>query len=214
MRCAAILAWYIPLAMFAPAGSLDRIAVTVGRHVISERDVVQDIRISAFIDNQVPDLSGPQKRKAADRLIDQYLVLEDAALTRAALPSAADTAPVLAPIKERYASDSQYHAALAQAKISDAELAAHLLAGLRMMRYTDLRFRPEVQVSEESLRAFYETLAGRTGRRFEDSRDQVEKLFTDQQVMQSLDRWLGMTRSDTQILYREAVFHDVETATP
>ena len=44
----------------------------------------------------------------------------------------------------------------AQAQISEAELSDHLLAGLRMLRYTDLRFRPEVQISEEALRAYYD----------------------------------------------------------
>ena len=205
MRRTAILALYCALAMLSRADTLDRIAVTVGRHVISERDVVQDVRVSAFLDNQAPDLSGAQKRKAVDRLIDQYLVLEDAVLTRATLASPADAAPLLASIRARYASDAEYREALAQAQIADGELAAHLLAGLRMLRYTDLRFRPEVQLSEENVRAFYETLAGPRDR-FEESRAQIEKLYTDQQVMQSLDRWLGMTRSETQILYHDAVF--------
>jgi len=221
------------LAMFSCAGTVDRIAVTVGRHVISERDIDTDIRVAAFLDNKVPDLSGAQKRKAADRLIDQYLVLEDAVSTRAALASAASAAPLLAPIKARYASDAEYRAALAPAQITDGELTDRLLAGLRMLRYTDLRFRPEVQVSEEDLRTFYNTLVGQGGRssptaapnpsagpspieihNFEESREQIEKLLTDQQVMQSLDRWLGMTRSETQILYREAVFRDAGAVSP
>src|SRR5260370_989501 len=227
------------LAMFSRAGTVDGIAVTVGRHVISERDIDTDIRVAAFLDNKVPDLSGAQKRKAADRLIDQYLVLEDAVSTRAALASAAAAAPLLAPIKARYASDAEYRAALAQAQITDGELTSHLLAGLRMLRYTDLRFRPEVQISEEDLRTFYNTLVGRGDpnnpstapspsaasspstapspseiHSFEESREQVEKLLTDQQVMQSLDRWLGMTRSETQILYREAVFRDAGAVSP
>ena len=67
-------------APFARAETLDRIAVTVGRHVISEQDILQDIRVSAFIDSKQPDFSPEQKRKAADRLIDQYLVLQDAAI--------------------------------------------------------------------------------------------------------------------------------------
>ena len=67
--------------------TLDRIAVTVGRHVISEQDILQDIRISAFIDGKAPDFSAEQKRKAAERLMDQYLVLEDATATR--VPTAA-----------------------------------------------------------------------------------------------------------------------------
>jgi hypothetical protein len=200
-------------AMFAQGETLDRIAVTVGGHVISERDILQDLRLSAFIDGRSPDGSGEQKRKAAGRLIDQYLVLEDAALTRAPLPPAAEVVPMLAPIKARYASDQEYRTALGQAHITEAELSEHLLAGLRMLRYTDLRFRPEVQLSEESLRAFYDTLAAKgdrnppaAGQSFEASRNDIEKLLTDQQAMQALDRWLDMTRSETPILYREAVF--------
>ena len=123
-------------------------------------------------------------------------------MTRAPLPSAAEVTAMLAPIKARYASDQEYRTALAQAQITEAELSEHLLAGLRMLRYTDLRFRPEVQLSEETLRAFYDKLAEREIvtrlQSFEASRNDIEKLLTDQQAMQALDRWLGMTRSETR----------------
>jgi hypothetical protein len=192
----------------AQGETLDRIAVTVGRHVISERDTLQDIRIAAFIDGKPAEVNGEQKRKAADRLIDQYLVLEDAASTRASLPSAADATVILAPIKARYGSDQAYRSALGQAQITEEELSEHLLRGLQMLRYTDLRFRPEVQLSDENLRSFYNQLAAKGDhlQSFEASRTEIEKLLTDQQAMQALDRWLGMTRSETTILYRDAVF--------
>ena len=188
--------------------TLDRIAVTVGRHVISERDVLQDIRISAFIDSKAAELTGDQKRKAADRLIDQYLLLEDAASTRTSLPTAVQAEAILAPIKARYNSDQEYRAALGHAQIDEADLLKHLLAGLQMLRYTDLRFRPEVQVSEENVQAYYNKLAesGDRLQSFEASRSDIEKVLTEQQTMQALDRWLGMTRSETPILYHEAVF--------
>ena len=194
--------------LLAQGETLDRIAVTVGRHVISERDTLQDIRIAAFIDGKPAEVNGEQKRKAADRLIDQYLVLEDAASTRANLPAATEAGAILASIKARYGSDQAYGTALGQAQITEAELLEHLLRGLQMLRYTDLRFRPEVQLSDENLRTFYNQLAakGDHPQSFEASRTDIEKLLTDQQTMQALDRWLGMTRSDTAILYREAVF--------
>ena len=191
-------------AMSAGAETLDRIAVTVGRHVISEHDIVQDLRISAFIDGKAPDFSADQKRKAAERLIDQYLVLEDAADTRVPPPPAADVAGLLTPIKARFTSDQEYRAALAQAQIGEAELSAQLLAGLRMLRYTDLRFRPEVQLSEETLRAYYNKM--KPPQTFEASLGDIEKLLTDQQTMQALDRWLEMARSEIAIVYREGAF--------
>ena len=186
------------------AETLDRIGVTVGRHVISEHDILQDMRISAFIDDKTPVFSAEQKRKAAERLVDQYLVLEDATETRVPPPPAADVAALLTPIKARYATDEAYHAALAQAQISEAELSEQLLAGLRMLRYTDLRFRPEVQISEEVLRAYYDKLA--PPQSFEASRGDIEKLLTNQQIMQALDRWLEMSRGETAIVYREGAF--------
>jgi hypothetical protein len=198
-------------APFVRGGTLDRIAVTVGRHVISEQEIVQDIRLSAFIDSRQPVFSAEQKRKTADRLIDQYLVLQDAALTRTPLPSDADVTALLGPIKARYASDQEYRSALAQARVTDAELAAHLLAGLRMLRYTDLRFRPEVDISEDALHAYYDKLAASAGNSparptFEASRDDIERVLTEQQTMQALDRWLSMARGETSIVYHEAAF--------
>jgi hypothetical protein len=198
----------------AAAGeTLDRIAVTVGPHVIPESEAILALRVAAFIDGATPDLSGAQKRKAADRLVDQYLVLTDAAATRAPLPSPADVEPVLAPIQARYASDAEYRAALERAGITEPQLKAHLLAGLQMLRYTDLRFRGEVQITEDNLREFFNTFAAESKQNnpaevpdFESSRDQVEKLLADQRTTQALDRWLGITRNETQILYRDAAF--------
>jgi hypothetical protein len=209
MECLTILGALA--APFARGETLDRIAVTVGRHVISEQDILQDIRISAFIDSRQPGFSAEQKRKAADRLIDQYLVLQEAALTRTPMPSAADVAAIQAPIKARYGSDQEYRNALAQARITDAELGEHLLAGLRMLRYTDLRFRPEVEISDDALRVAYDKLAvgaGNSSQRptFEASRNDLEKLLSEEQTMQALDRWLSMVRAENSIVFHKAAF--------
>jgi len=211
MKRSLILA--ILMAVAAAGENLDRIAVTVGSHVIPESEVILALRVAAFIDDATPDLSGAQKRKAADRLVDQYLVLTDAAATHAPLPSPADVEPVLTPIQARYSSEDEYRAALERAGITEPQLKAHLLAGLQMLRYTDLRFRGEVQITEDNLREFFNTFAAESKQNnpaevpdFESSRDQVGKLLADQRTTQALDRWLGVTRNETQILYRDAAF--------
>src|ERR1700674_5511791 len=184
------------LMVVAAGENLDRIAVTVGPHVIPESEIILALRVAAFIDGTTPDLSGAQKRKAADRLVDQYLLLADAAATHAPLPSPADVEPVLAPIKARYAAEAEYRAALERADITEPQLTAHLLAGLQMLRYTDLRFRGEIQITDENLREFFNAFAAESRQKnpaevldFESSRDQVEKLLTDQRTTQALDRW-------------------------
>ena len=207
-------ALYLALALAAYGEVLDRIAVTVGRQVIAESDVIRDLRVSAFLEKKPVDLSGEQKRKAADRLVDQLLILQEANLTRVPLAAPEDAARMLEQVKSAlYPSTAEYQAALKGACISEVDVTNQLLAGLRAMRFTDLRFRPEVQLTDEELRERYNQLAAESARKndgetpsFEASRDQVEKLLTDERTAQALDRWLGTQRTENQILYREQVF--------
>ena len=192
---------------------LDRIAVTVGKHVITEGDILLDLRIAAFLDQKAVDVSGDQKRKTADRLVDQYLLLQEASTSRQVLPTAADARQLLDQVKAQYATETEYRTALAHHGITEEQLSEHLLNGIRALRFTDLRFRPEVQLTDDDLHEYYDSMAAQWRRAnttqvptFEASRDQIEKLLTDQRVTQALDRWLGTTRSETQILYKEAVF--------
>jgi hypothetical protein len=194
---------------------LDRIAVTVAKHVITESDLQLDLRIAAFLDQKPVDISGDQKRKAADRLVDQYLLLEEAATSHQQLPTAADARQLLDQVKTQYATETEYRAALARYGITEEQLSQHLLNGIRALRFTDLRFRPEVQLNDDDLHEYYDSMAVQWRRAnpaqvptFEASRDQIEKLLTDQRVTQALDRWLGTTRSETQILYKESVFKE------
>jgi hypothetical protein len=194
---------------------LDRVAVTVGKHVISEGDILLDLRIAAFLDQKPVDLSGDQKRKTADRLVDQYLLLQEASSSHQVLPTDADARLLLDQVKTQYATETEYRAALARYGITEEQLSEHLLNGIRALRFTDLRFRPEVQLSDDDLHEYYDSMAVQWRRAnpaqvptFEASRDQIEKLLTDQRVTQALDRWLGTTRSETQILYKEPVFKE------
>ncbi|MGA3190125.1 MAG: hypothetical protein ABSF22_23710 [Bryobacteraceae bacterium] len=209
MTCLILAALFLA----AQAEVLDRIAVTVGKHVIAESDILLDLRIAAFLDQKPVDTSGDQKRKSADRLVDQYLLLQEAATSRQTLPTAADAQQLLDQVKAQYATETEYRAALARYGVTEAQLSEHLLNGIRALRFTDIRFRPEVQLSDDDLKDYYDTMAAQWRRAtpsqvptFEASRDQIEKLLTDQRVTQALDRWLGTTRSETEILYKEDAF--------
>jgi hypothetical protein len=202
----------ITIALLAPAERLDSIAVNIGKHVIAMSEVTDYIRLSAFLDSAVPDFSAASLRKAASQLADQYLILQDAAFTRATLPGEPALAPLLEPFRARYANPGEWQAALEKAEIREADLRAHLLAGLRLLRYTDTRFRPEVQITEENLRAYYEAVIARAapgaGKQptFEESREQLAQLLTNRMATQALDRWLEMARTESNVVYREAAF--------
>jgi len=203
------------LAATLHADILDRVAVTIGKHVITESDILLDLRIGAFLDQKPVEVGSDQKRKSADRLVDQYLLLQEASSSRQILPTAADARLLLEQVKAQYATETEYRAALARYGITEQQLSQHLLNGIRALRFTDLRFRPEVQLTDDDLHEYYDSMAAQWRRAnpaqvptFEASRDQIEKLLTDQRVTQALDRWLGTTRSETQILYKDPVFKE------
>lgn len=200
-------------ALAAQAVLLDRIAVTVGRRVITESQVIRDIRVAAFLDRKPVVINAETKRKAADRLVDQMLILDDAGFSHLTLPSAADGAKLVDDTKKTYPSPQAYLDSLKAYQISEPDLQEHLVAGLRTLRFTDLRFRPEVQISEDDLHDFYNGLLKEWKSKdeknipaFDAARPDIERMLTEQRVMQALDRWLGGARTSTEILYRDEAF--------
>ena len=199
-------------ALACRAETLDRIAVTVGKRVIAESEVLRDVRISALLDRKPVEVTGEIKRKAAERLVDQALILHEAAESRLTLASEDRAQELLAQVKSQYSAEAEYRAALDRYQVTERDLTAHLLAGLRALEFTDVRFRPEVQISDEDLREFYQLFSAGTRRggaepaAFEESRAQVQKLLVDQRVIESLDAWLNTTRTQAGVEYRTRVF--------
>jgi len=191
-----------------PAETLDRIAVTVGPDIITESELLRDLRVTAFLEHKPVDLSSAARRQAAQRIVDQILILREAVDSHVSLPSTEAAAGLVAP----YKADSNFQADLERYGISEQDLSAHLLAGLRTLAFTDLRFRPDVQVSPEDIRNYYNQLArqnapntARLGS-FDENRDQIEKLLIEQRVMQTLDQWLETARAAANIRYRDKAF--------
>jgi hypothetical protein len=198
----------LSLANSLQAETLDRVAVSVGHEVITESEVVLDLRVAAFMDRKPVDLSGPAKRESAERLVDHLLIVREALDSHLTLPSTEATAGLVAP----YAAESDYQASLERYGISERDLGAHLLAGLRIAVFTDLRFRPDVQVSPEDIRSYYDKMiaqarpAAGQAQTFEANREQIEKLLTEQRVDEALSQWLATARKAANVRYRDKAF--------
>jgi hypothetical protein len=186
----------------AHAEPLDRIAVSIGNRVITESALILDLRVSAFLSGAPVDLSSAAKRRSAERLTDQVLILREATESRLALPTAQNAVTLLNRVRTEFG--SEYQTALRRYGIEESDVEAQLLAGLIGLRFTDLRFRPAVQIPEEELRAYYGTLNGEAT--FEASRNQIEDLLTRQRTSEALDQWLVTARASARVQVREQVF--------
>ena len=189
---------------------VDRIAASVANHVITESEVMEEIRVTAFLDGSALDLSAEQKRKTVERLVDQELIRKEIVFTQFPYPSESDIKPLYAQVRDRFPDESAYKTELRKYGLTDGDVRAHLQWQLMMLRFIDYRFQPAVQVSDADIAAEYRDFAAkwRESKKsdappLEQVRDDIEKLVRERLVDSALDRWLGEVRTQNSIIYRK-----------
>lgn len=205
--CCAVLGFAVQ------AETIDRIAVTVGKDVITESEILHELRISAFLDRRSADLSTAAKRKAASRLVDQILLLREASEIRLPVASPEDAQTLLDGIRASFGGSEEYQRALTAYDVRENDLRDHLIKGVEALRFSELRFHSAVPVSEDALHSAYDKLVATWSQSrptappsFEESRPELERLLTTERMMDALDEWLESIREEAHIVYREAVF--------
>jgi hypothetical protein len=197
-------------ALLTHAEIVDRIAASIGNHVITESEVMEEIRVTAFLDGSALDSSAEQKRKTVERLVDQELIRKEIVFTQFPYPSESDIKPLYAQVRNRFPDESAYKTELRKYGLTDGDIRAHLQWQLMMLRFIDYRFQPAVQVSDADITAEYRDFATkwRESKKsdappMEQVRDDIEKLVRERLVDSALDRWLGEVRTQNSIIYRK-----------
>jgi hypothetical protein len=194
----------------AHAEIIDRIAISADDQVITESQIENDVRLTAFLNGEQPDLSAAGKKKAADRLIEQALVRREMEFSRYPLPPRTDADSSLAEIKMRYPNEAAFEQALKQYGISADELKERLWWQVTLLRFIDYRFRPGIQISDSEINAYYQQQVPKWREQnihpipsLDDSRAKIEEILTQQRIDQELDQWLKEARAQVNIRYRD-----------
>jgi hypothetical protein len=197
----------------ALAEIIDRVAVSVGNQVITEDQINEEIRVTAFLNHEQVDLSSAEKKKAAERLIEQALMKRDMDFTHYPLPQMSDADESLKHLEGQYPRDGELQAALQNYRITEDDLRRHLWWQLTVLRFIDYRFRPGVQLPDADVKTYYEQEAAKLREQggkeipsLEDARGKIEQILTQQRIDQALDQWLGDTRTQVEIRYRSGAF--------
>ncbi len=127
---------------------VDRLALTVGGEVITELQIDEEIRVTAFLNHQPVNRDINARRKAANRLIDQLLVKREMQLSRYPLPDADDINKYFAQVRSGFPQDLDFDRELAAYALTEEVLRDHLTLQLDMLRFIEYRFRPDAGVSE------------------------------------------------------------------
>jgi len=209
---ALLLLLLLPLACRAEI--IDRIAVTVGNGVITESEILREIRLTAFLNREPLDFSPAAKRKTAERLVEQRLIGNEISASLYGLPSDAAAQEMLKQIKDRFPDAASYQQELSRVGVTEDELKAHLGRQLATLSFLDFRFRPGIQIGEDEIgKYFSERLApalkkAKPGDEFSlnDFRSQVQEALIGERMDKASDAWLKEARQRTRIEFRADVF--------
>jgi hypothetical protein len=120
---------------------LDRVAVTAGKDVITESEVVEELQLTDFLNQASLDRGPTARRAAAERLVDQYLIRNEMRLEGFPQPQASAADQTLRQFRQaHFHAPAQYQASLEKYGITEEELKQHLLWQVAALRFTQQRF--------------------------------------------------------------------------
>jgi len=131
----------IVLSVLALGAIADRVAVVVGNDVITESEVLDEVRLTEFQNGKLLDLGPTERRAAAERLVDQQLIRHEMEIAQFPQPAPSEAEALVSAFRQRFPTDEAFRAALERHEITELQLAQHLLWQLAVIRFTDLRFR-------------------------------------------------------------------------
>jgi hypothetical protein len=188
---------------------VDRIAVSAGKQVITDSEIDQRIRLTAFENGDQPSFDVSVRKKAADRLIDQKLVEHEMEVGHyPRLPADSGAALVRAYAKTNHKGDlAALEKALLAYGLTRADLEADLARESDVVSFLSIRFRPAVQVTEQEIRRYFVTniqpRVGSVGAGIDEFRNQIESELASQRADTDMEAWLKEQRRRTKIEYLE-----------
>ena len=119
---------------------VDRVDIVVDGQAIKQSDILEDIRVTDFLNQGKLDLALAAQKEAASRLIDQKVIRKAMQSGVYPVPDAGEIDPLLAQIRRRYPDQAAYRRALAAYGLTEEVLKAHLFWQIAVINFIGLRF--------------------------------------------------------------------------
>ena len=148
-----LLAILVILATPAFAVTVDRIAATVDRQVLTVSEITQMVEIRFFA--RTAETDDDHRRNVLDALIAQALRFRDVERFGAQDISADVIEARLVEIQRRFPTEAEFLAAVARAELTLDEVRALVKRQLQVEAYIQERFAPLVFISNEEIDTYY-----------------------------------------------------------
>ena len=176
---------------------IDRVAARVENDIILLSDVRHLGRYQMLVDGK-----SETEAQLLDRLIDQWVVQNEADASRFPRPTDAEIDQGVAALKKSFPSLEEYEERRKQSGLSEAQVRDKIATQIHLTNYLDSRFRPSVQVDAKAIEDFYNTAVlprakarGQEPPSLEASRDTIQEALVQESIDAQADRWLKESRS-------------------
>jgi hypothetical protein len=132
-----------------------------------------------------------------NRLIDQWIVRNEAMVARTPQPSDPDIDRALERLEQSFSSKEDYQARRKLAGLSEADVRRLTADQIYLSSYLDSRFRPSVQVDEQAIQNFYQNgvlprakARGQNPPTLDAAHDYIQEALVQRGINEQADRWL------------------------
>ena len=176
---------------------IDRMAARVENDIILLSDVRLLSRYQILVDGK-----SESDARILDRLIDQWIVRNEANVARTPKPSEAEIDRGVQRLQQSFDSKDDFDSRRKIAGLSEADVRRLTADQLYLNNYLDSRFRASVQVNEQSIEAFYQNALlprakarGQSPPTLDAAHDYIQEALVQQGINEQADRWLNESRA-------------------
>jgi hypothetical protein len=180
---------------------VDRIVARVDTDIILLSDVRELARYQSFVDGKSESDS-----EILDRLIDQWIVGNEAKAALFAQPSSEEVQRSLERLKRSFSTPEAFADREKAVGLTDEDIVRMLTRQLYLSGYLDSRFRASVQIDEKDIEEFYKTRVlpraesrGQSPPTIEAARGFIQEALVQRVINEQADRWLQESRSRVRI---------------
>lgn len=180
---------------------LDRIVARVETDIILLSEVRALERYQLFVDGK-----SETDEQVLDRLIDQWIVRNEAKAALFAQPSDNDVKRSLERLKRSFSSAEEYEERRKQSGLTDDDIERMTRALLYLSSYLDSRFRASIQIADKDIEEFYKTRIipraesrDQTPPTLDAARGFIQEALVQRAINEQSDRWLKESRARLRV---------------
>jgi hypothetical protein len=180
---------------------VDRVAARVESDII----LVSDVRVLARY-QQLVDGKSERDAQILDRLIDQWIVRNEAETARFPRPSEDDITRGVERVHNSFPSTAEYESQKKQIGLTDANIRNMVAGQLYLSNYLDSRFRPSVKIEPKDVEDFYDKAVipraqarGQMPPSLDAARDYIREALVQRGIDEQAERWLNESRGRVHV---------------